>query len=235
MDYAAHVAAYGYAVLPNQVSPETLDALAAALAELDRTDGAVRRRGESRATYAIRNLLTLVPEVQRLASTPRLLEIAQSTLGDGAFPVRGLLFDKTPEANWRVGWHQDTAIPLRAQRDVPGFSGWSTKAGVLHADAPAEVLDRMLAIRVHLDDCGAANAPLQVLSGSHRFGRIESTPDALKNGPTQTLTVQRGDLILMKPLTLHASLPSSAPGHRRVIHLEYARGPLPGGLEWGLS
>lgn len=235
MDYAAHVTAHGYAILPNQLTPETLDALIAALGELDRTDGAVRRRGESRATYAIRNLLTLVPEVQRLAASAPILEIAQNVLGHGAFPVRGLLFDKTPEANWRVGWHQDTAVPLRTQRDVADFSGWSMKAGVLHADAPADVLDRMLAIRVHLDDCGAANAPLQVLSGSHRFGRIEYTADALKNCPAQTLTVQRGDLILMKPLTLHASLPSASPGHRRVIHLEYAHGPLPGGLEWGLS
>lgn len=225
----------GYAVLPAQVSAETLDALTAALSELDRGDGAVRRRGESRATYAIRNLITLVPAVAELANSPAFLEIAVRVLGEGAFPVRGLLFDKTPEANWRVGWHQDTAIPLAERIDVDGISGWSVKAGVLHADAPAEVLDRMLAVRVHLDDCGEANAPLQVLGGSHRFGRIEYTAEALKNCAAKTLCVKRGDLILMKPLTHHASLPATAPGHRRVIHLEYARGGLPGGLRWGLS
>jgi hypothetical protein len=36
----------------------------------------------------------------------------------------------------------------------------------------------------------------------------------------------------MRPLLLHASSPAQRPGHRRVIHLEFAAGELPGGLEW---
>ena len=36
----------------------------------------------------------------------------------------------------------------------------------------------------------------------------------------------------MRPLLLHASASGTAPGHRRVVHLEYAAEPLPGGLEW---
>ncbi len=31
---------------------------------------------------------------------------------------------------------------------------------------------------------------------------------------------------------LHASSEAHSPSHRRVIHLEYATGPLDGGLEW---
>jgi hypothetical protein len=31
---------------------------------------------------------------------------------------------------------------------------------------------------------------------------------------------------------LHASSPATAPMHRRVVHLEFACDPLPGGLEW---
>jgi hypothetical protein len=37
---------------------------------------------------------------------------------------------------------------------------------------------------------------------------------------------------LMRPLLLHASSPARQPGHRRVIHLEYASEALPGGLQW---
>ena len=36
----------------------------------------------------------------------------------------------------------------------------------------------------------------------------------------------------MRPLLLHASSPSKVPGHRRVIHLDFASSPLPGGLYW---
>ena len=38
--------------------------------------------------------------------------------------------------------------------------------------------------------------------------------------------------LLMRPLLLHASSAAEAPGHRRVIHLEYAVDPLPDGLAW---
>jgi hypothetical protein len=44
--------------------------------------------------------------------------------------------------------------------------------------------------------------------------------------------MKAGDALLMRPLLLHASSEASAPVHRRVIHLEYAACPLPGGLEW---
>ena len=46
------------------------------------------------------------------------------------------------------------------------------------------------------------------------------------------MPVPAGGLLLMHPLLLHASSPASQPGHRRVIHLEYAAESLPGQLEW---
>lgn len=36
----------------------------------------------------------------------------------------------------------------------------------------------------------------------------------------------------MRPLLLHASSPAASPGHRRVLHVEYAAAGLPGGLQW---
>jgi len=39
-------------------------------------------------------------------------------------------------------------------------------------------------------------------------------------------------VILMRPLLLHASSAATEPRRRRVVHLEYAAGPLPGGVEW---
>jgi hypothetical protein len=41
-----------------------------------------------------------------------------------------------------------------------------------------------------------------------------------------------GDVLLMRPLLLHASGKSLGRGHRRVLHIEYAGPQLPRGLQW---
>lgn len=220
----------GFAVVPNAVAPADVPALIAAL-EAVQPGAAVRRRGSG--VFAMRNLLELVPEVRRLA-TCDLLSLLEPVLGPGALPVRGLLFDKTPEANWNLAWHQDLTIAVRRRIDVPGFGAWSVKAGVPCVQPPASVLERMLALRLHLDDCGESSGSLRVLPGSHACGRL--TAEAIRvwreQVPEVVCCVPRGGALLMWPLLLHASSPATAPGHRRVIHLEFAAEPLPGGLEW---
>src|SRR5262245_4435678 len=67
------------------------------------------------------------PEVRRVASDPRMLRIAHRALGKEAVPYRATLFEKSGAANWFVVWHQDTALPLRAQFDMPGWGPWSRK------------------------------------------------------------------------------------------------------------
>ena len=91
----------------------------------------------------------------------------------------------------------------------------------------------MLAVRVHLDDCGQENGPLRVLPGSHRFGWLEEQLDDWKQRvPEVVCTIGRGGVVTMCPLVLHASAKSAAVGHRRVIHIEYACDTLPERLEW---
>jgi hypothetical protein len=53
-----------------------------------------------------RNLLD-EPLVATLAASQALRQFATAILGDSCFAVRALFFDKTPEANWKVVWHQD--------------------------------------------------------------------------------------------------------------------------------
>lgn len=38
-------------------------------------------------------------------------------------PVKGIVFDKTPAANWKVPWHQDLTICVERRIDVNGFGG----------------------------------------------------------------------------------------------------------------
>lgn len=220
----------GFAVLESVISDLAADALLAALSDVD-SRAAIQRRG---SVHAIRNLLEVVPEVQTLARSEAVRALVEPVLGPDCFAVRGILFDKTPEANWKVAWHQDLTIAVREQREVPGFGPWSEKAGIAHVQPPAEVLGRMLTVRVHLDPCGPENGPVQVIPGSHRAGRLgldEIAGWRAKHEPVPC-TSERGGALVMRPLLLHASSPATVPAHRRVVHLEFAVEQLPDSLEW---
>jgi hypothetical protein len=73
------------------------------------------------------------PAVSAVAMDPRMLALARQFLGGSAIPYKATLFDKSLVRNWLVVWHQDTALPLRERREVPGWGPWSTKAGITYA------------------------------------------------------------------------------------------------------
>lgn len=181
----------------------------------------------------LRNLLDLLA-VAEVARGCVLTDLVAPILGPDAFAVRAILFDKTPDANWKVTWHQDLTIAVRERREVPGFTSWSEKAGVSHVQPPVSILANMLAVRLHLDDCGLDNGPVRVLPGSHLHGRIAEPdiPGWRQRVAEVVCTVPRGGVLLMRPLLLHASSPATSPSRRRVLHIEYAANELPGGLEW---
>lgn len=182
----------------------------------------------------VRGLLQQCPAVAELARAPALLERLTILAGAKPFAVRGIVFDKNPDANWSVSWHQDLAIALRERADVPGFGSWSVKGGVVHAHAPVSVLDRMLTVRIHLDDADETNGALQVIPESHCCGKLDARAAELKIETTKsvTCTARAGDALVMRPLLLHASAPAVSPTHRRVIHIEYAVNELPAPLQW---
>lgn len=172
----------------------------------------------------------------RLASSGAAAKLATELLGQRATPVRGLRFDKTPEENWAVAWHRDTAIAVaeRPEAAPVGFDRWTTKAGVPHVIAPTELLGRMVTLRIALDRCDRANGPLRVLPGSHlppSLHRDASEVDPDGHSAVDCLT-EAGDVVLMRPTILHASRKATVPRRRRVVHLEYAAEALPRPLKW---
>jgi hypothetical protein len=223
----------GFAVVPGVVGPDEVEELTAAVGAIraGSSPSALDRDGQ---VYASRNLLRDVPRVRALAESPAVLGLVGRLIGPGARPVRGLFFDKTLGANWAVPWHQDLTIAVRAKRDAPGFGPWTVKAGVSHVQPPVGVLQGMVTVRLHLDDCGPDRGPLRVIPGSHRGGRLgpAETRAWLERVPPVTCLVPRGAALLMRPLLLHASSAAESDGHRRVIHLEYAALPLPDGVAW---
>ncbi|MDJ0941987.1 MAG: phytanoyl-CoA dioxygenase family protein [Kiloniellales bacterium] len=205
-------------------------ALAALRSALDQaaTSGAFATRAGNRG------LLEHSAPVRALAVSDPALALARVLIGDEARPVKATLFDKVAEANWTLPWHQDLTVALREVAETPGFSRWSSKSGVVHAEAPLGILRRMVALRLHLDDCDARNGPLLVVPGSHRRGKLGvAAREALPGQSSVRLCEARtGDILAMHPLLLHRSAPAETPSRRRVIHLEYAAASLPQGLSW---
>ena len=214
-------------MLAQTVTPPVIDAAEVGQLRADVAPFALEARGGAR------NLLDQT-FVQRLATRPTVRGVAASVLGDGCFAVRALLFDKTPQANWKVIWHQDLTIAARARVDIEGFGPWTDKAGVPHVQPPTSVLEQMLAVRIHLDPCGLDNGPVRVIDGSHRSGRLSSDEiDTLRQSqPVIDCVAEQGAILAFRPLILRASAPAKLPSHRRVVHIEYAACELPDPLEW---
>ena len=162
--------------------------------------------------------------------------IAREILGEGAFPFRATLFDKSATANWLVVWHQDTALPLLQRHETPGWGPWSVKDGVQYAHAPASALERVVALRVHLDDSTSENGPLRVLPGTHTLGVLtdEGIHDLSTRVPEAECLVPRGGVLAMRPLIVHASSKAQSKMPWRVLHIEYAR-PDADGLELAIA
>ena len=170
------------------------------------------------------------PLVRETAGFLRAQMIATGYLPARAVAIQAIAFDKTPAANWKVPWHQDVLFPFANPVTTPDYDLASVKDGVDYARPPRVVLEEMLALRLHLDDCGLTDGPLRVAPGSHGQGIVKShdlSAAARRHGESLCLATT-GEALLMKPLLLHASSPASAPNHRRVLHFVFHSGaPLP--------
>lgn len=171
---------------------------------------------------------------ERLAATGLVGALAAELTSPETRPVRAVMFDKSPAANWAVAWHQDRVIPVRERRDVEGFGPWTTKDGLTHVAPPFDLLARMVTLRIHLDDVASTNAPLRIALGSHRLGLVkadEVTVSAQKLR-AEICLAQAGDVWAYSTPILHASDRAEPARRRRVLQVDYADFELPGGLTW---
>ena len=219
----------GYVILPAVFNASEIDALtvdlAAALAQPAHDAESIRDRAGN--VYGGRNLLALCAAVREIWRRPSLTDLLAETLGPNCGLVRALFFDKPPERTWSLPWHKDLTIAVRDNRRPSShFTKPTIKAGVPHVEAPRDILENMLTLRIHLDAVTDENGPLQVIAGSHRDG-LDSEASATDSS-IRTMIVERGDVLALRPLLTHNSL-TSRPGthrHRRILHLEFAASPV---------
>ena len=210
----------GFAVLPALLSDAHLADADAALS--------------ARAGVGDRQLLrepwcaALARRVQADARVTRLLPRAHVA-------VQCTAFEKSTDRNWLVALHQDVAIPVAARVDHAACGGWSNKRGTWFVQPPDDVLAGLVAVRVHVDDCGPDDGALNVVAGSHRHGRLDDDAAfALREARGVTrCPVPRGGAMVLRPLLLHASSKATGSSRRRVLHFLFGPAELPFGLRWG--
>jgi len=211
----------GYAVVPDVVGDEEIDEIAR-LVDDNVMAGAGTRR--------LINLPWCTALAERLAGDRRLAEV----LPVDARPVQCTLFTKSTTNNWLVSLHQDLSIPVAERIESSEYHGWSEKEGELFVQPPASVLDGVVAVRLHLDDCDERNGALRVVPGSHRLGRLTAA-EAMRTRDAHgeiCVRVPRRGAMVMKPLLLHASSKASTNNMRRVLHFVFGPKEAPGALRW---
>jgi ectoine hydroxylase-related dioxygenase (phytanoyl-CoA dioxygenase family) len=224
MSFVEDVQSNGFAIVKGVLTSEQVQMFQKLMESTDHTS---QERG------GLRNLLDL-PEMRDLSASKEVVSLVHPILGPDAFPVRGIFFDKKDGANWKVPWHQDVTIAVTDRIEVDGYSPWSVKQGVQHVQPPSNVLEAMLTVRLHLDDCPESNGALRVIPKSQHHGKLSQsqTDTMVKKNNGVVCEVKSGGALLMRPLLLHASSAVESPNHRRVIHFDYANVALDGGLQW---
>jgi hypothetical protein len=152
----------------------------------------------------------------------------------GHVAVQCTYFEKSAARNWLVAVHQDLSVPVAERIDAPGWRGWCEKEGSVFSQPPAELLEQLIAVRLHLDDCGPDDGPLRVVPGSHRLGLL-SDDEAIRRrdeGPVVSCTARPDDALVLRPLLLHASSKATGRSLRRVLHFVFGPPALPHGLRW---
>jgi phytanoyl-CoA dioxygenase PhyH len=160
--------------------------------------------------------------------------LAVATLGIAARPVRCVLFDKSTDRNWALGWHQDRTIAVREKFDVLGFGPWTRKSGIVHVEPPFHYIAGMITLRAFLDPCEPDNGPLLVAPGSHALGKVAEgdIPGVVGECGQVACLASPGDVWICATSILHASEASRRAMRRRLLMVDYSAAELPEPLQW---
>jgi len=223
------IADKGYSVISNVFSGEEIEKISEVIRNTDPSKDTFRK---SEDLFAIRQFLKEIPEVRDLVFNDKIKEICKEIFGENYVAVKSIYFDKPETSNWYVAYHQDLTISVDKKLELPGFGPWTTKQNQFAVQPPLDILENMYTIRIHLDDTDEHNGALKVVPGSHakRIYRPEAIDWTIET--EEICSVEKGGIMMMKPLLLHGSNRTTNGNRRRVIHIEFSDRELPEGLNW---
>ena len=219
----------GFTTVDNIYSDKEIEQILLTIDQADTTKVTFRKSAD---LYAIRQFLKEIPETTNLIFNNNLKYIVKHFFGDNYFVVKSIYFDKPETSNWYVSYHQDLTISVDKKVELENFGPWTTKQNQFAVLPPIDILENIYTIRIHLDDTDKNNGALRVIPKSHlkKIYRPE-TIDWTTETET-TCNINKGGIMIMKPLILHSSSRTTNNKKRRVIHIEFSNKELPAELKW---
>ena len=209
----------GFTIVDNIYSEQEINQI---LLAIDKADNDKETFRKSADLFAIRQFLKEIPSTTNLIFNDKLRNVVKQLLGNNFFVVKSIYFDKPETSNWYVSYHQDLTISVDKKIEIENFGPWTTKQNQFAVQPPIEILENIFTIRIHLDDTDENNGALRVIPKSHlkKIYRPE-TIDWTTETET-TCNIEKGGIMIMKPLILHSSSKTTNNKKRRVIHIEFS-------------
>ena len=232
MKHINEINSEGFAIIDNVYSENEIEKIISEIEKVTENETENSTFRKSQDLFAIRQFYKEIPETLNLIFNQNLREIIKLNFGENYFITKSIYFDKPEKSNWFVAYHQDLTISVNKKVEIQNFENWTTKQNQFAVQPPKEILEQNFTIRIHIDKTTKENGALKVLNKSHRKGIIRTENIELENETETICEVEKGGIMIMKPLIFHASNKTTNNERRRVIHIEFSNQKLPNELEW---
>ena len=219
----------GYSILTNIYSKTEANKILACIECIEKKGSYF---SQTKGLFAIRQLINVIPNLKDLIFNQNLTEIVSNLFNSKSFLTKAIYFDKPSESNWFVAYHQDLTISVDKKVDVKNYINWTFKKGQFGVQPPIKILQSTITVRIHLDKTDKNNGALKIIPKSHLKGIYRTQSINWEKEKEHICEVEKGGVMLMKPLTLHASNRTTNQKQRRVIHLEFCNQELAKPLIW---
>lgn len=232
MNYSNKINSQGFAIINTIYSENEIEKLISLIENITENSNENATFRKSQDLFAIRQFHKEIPESLPFIFNQNLKDVIESTFGKGYFITKSIYFDKPEKSNWFVAYHQDLTISVDKKIEVENFENWTVKQNQFAVQPPTEILESNFTIRIHIDKTTKDNGALKVINNSHSKGILRIENLGIENEKETICEVEKGGIMIMKPLLFHASNKTTNNERRRVIHIEFSKQELPDGLEW---
>lgn len=232
MNYLNEIISEGFAIIDKVYSENEINKIISEIEKVTENETTSSTFRKSEDLFAIRQFHKEIPETLSFIFNQKLREIIKSNFGENYFITKSIYFDKPEKSNWFVGYHQDLTISVNQKVEIKNYENWTTKQNQFAVQPPKEILEQNFTIRIHIDKTTKENGALKVLNKSHEKGIVRAENIEVEKEIETICEVEKGGIMIMKPLLFHASNKTTNNERRRVIHIEFSNQKLPNELEW---
>ena len=232
MNHTTEINSEGFAIINDVFTENEIEKLISLIENTTENNPENATFRKSQDLFAIRQFHKEIPETLPFIFNQKLQKIIETAFGKGYFITKSIYFDKPEKSNWFVAYHQDLTISVNKKIEIENFENWTVKQNQFAVQPPAAILENNFTIRIHIDKTTKDNGALKVINNSHSKGILRIEKLDFENEKETICEVEKGGIMIMKPLLFHASNKTTNNERRRVIHIEFSKHELPDGLEW---